>query len=118
MSLESIVQDKSVIFSYVRKSGNPIGVILSKKVVKKVKGKKRGKVFFKIGWSKCNRKHGDKFDKEIGVNMALSRCITGQHDKDTAIVPFHSRDFKKFVERMKIYYKMKNVVLNFDYKLS
>jgi hypothetical protein len=55
--------------------------------VKETRGKRRGQLRgvviavkdpqdrYRIGWSFVNRKSGDKFDKEMGLSIALGRTL-------------------------------------------
>ena len=55
---------KELLIEYIRDSKkNPIGVVVANGASK-------------IGWSLCNIKSGDKFNKEIALTIAIARANT------------------------------------------
>lgn len=62
-------EHQTSIFEYIRRrhhgKTHKVGVIL---------GIFDGKAV-KIGWSKCNVRIGDKFDKQVGLKLALNRAL-------------------------------------------
>ena len=56
-----------------------------------------------VGWSLCARSHGDHFDYEKGLTIALNRAANGF---DVNKVPQSIRaDFAKMVSRSQAYFK-------------
>ena len=76
---------------YVRdRHGHPIGVIVAT-------------ARNEVGWSLCARSHGDHFDYEKGITIALNRAANGF---DPAKIPASIRDeFAKMLERSQAYFK-------------
>lgn len=81
------------------------GVMLAKKVKSK-KGKNR----VLIGWSKC-KLTVDKFDRQIGMQIAEGRIDSRleKKDKKTKVPPSIKGQVEQFVERCKVYFKTKEV---------
>jgi len=60
-----------------------------------------------IGWSLCNNKQGDKFDKKRGFQIALGRATK----LSTAFIPSSLEEgYEFFLKRCTRYYKDKTVV--------
>ena len=60
-----------------------------------------------IGWSLCNRRAGDSFDRDRGVQIAYQRSATGS----SASVPHSMVDqYSKFLDRSRRYFKNKTVL--------
>jgi hypothetical protein len=58
-----------------------------------------------IGWSFCNSKKGDKFDKELGIEIASGRAKKRNAYRDAAIPNFAKSALKKMKNRAKKYFK-------------
>lgn len=67
----------------------------------------------RIGWSLCNRKANDKFDKKFGLQIAVDRAIKAS---EAPIALSLIKKAKAFIHRAKIYYKDKEVVPTFRWK--
>lgn len=81
-----------MIYEYVRdRNGHPLGVVCAL-------GKKD------IGWSLCNRRMGDKFNKELGLKIAQGRAITS-YVKDKKVPQTITPILEKMKERAKRYFK-------------
>lgn len=95
------------LLQYVRKQrgGKRVkaGVLLAKKV-ETSKGKKR----VLVGWSKC-KLTVDKFDRELGTQIAEGRIDQRKKQKKTKVPPSMKEQVKEFVERCKVYFKTKEV---------
>lgn len=63
----------------------------------------------RIGWSLCNFAMEDEFS-DLGMKIAIERAETS-----STLVPAHSmlKDLKKFIGRVKTYYKDKEVEVTF-----
>lgn len=60
-----------------------------------------------IGWSLCNKKLGDKFDKQRAFEIALGRACKAS----TAFLPMSLQEgYKFFTKRCRRYYKDKIVI--------
>ena len=60
-----------------------------------------------IGWSLCNRRAGDRFDRQRGVQIAYQRSATGSD----AGVPYSlAEQYMKFLNRSRRYFKNKSVI--------
>ena len=61
-----------------------------------------------IGWSRCNRTAGDRFDKHIGVQIAYDRSLK----QSTAEVPMTMEsEYTEFYARATRYFKDRAVVI-------
>ena len=61
-----------------------------------------------IGWSRCNRTAGDRFDKQLGVQIAYDRSLK----QSTAEVPESmERDYSAFYVRATKYFKNCSVLV-------
>ncbi len=64
-----------------------------------------------IGWSLCHRKL-DRFNVNIGIDVAIGRALTWSFltDRNKYIPASMYNSFMKFVDRMKRYFKDKEVI--------
>jgi hypothetical protein len=60
-----------------------------------------------IGWSKCNASAGDRFNKQLGVQIAYERSAQSSY----ADVPESmTEDYGRFLDRARRYFNDKNVI--------
>lgn len=91
---------------YLRKNRGGKRVKSGVMLAKKVKTKKGNRVF--VGWSKC-KLTVDKFNREIGLQIAKGRIDAHKKEKKTKVPPSIKDQVKAFAERCKLYFKTKEV---------
>lgn len=94
------------LIQYLRKNRGGKRVKSGVMLAKKVKTKKGKRVF--VGWSKC-KLTVDKFNREIGLQIAEGRIDAHKKEKKTKLPPSIKDQVKAFAERCKVYYKTKEV---------
>ena len=86
------------LIEYVRnKKRTPIGVVVAKLVPQKDFLPCIG-----IGWSMANKKAGDKFDREVGLDLARARC---EYPSKKQIPYSVAKVMNRMNERSKKYFK-------------
>ncbi len=98
------------LMEYLRKTKKGQRVKSGVLLAKRVKTKKGKRVL--IGWSKCKLtgKTPDKFNREMGLQIAEGRIESRLGEaKKTKVPPSIKEQVKTFVERCKVYFKTKEV---------
>jgi hypothetical protein len=85
-----------------RRGGCRIGVLVAVPSEDKVK----------IGWTLCNVKAGDKFDKDFGLQVAIDRAIK---DSKYPIAQSLIKKAEAFIHRAGLYYKDKVIQRSFEW---
>ena len=67
----------------------------------------------RVGWSLCNFKAGDYFDKETGLTIASGRAQTQR--STGPIAQSLKRPARSFIRRIKAYYKDKEIKVTFNW---
>jgi len=104
MSINQLIEEnypeQKVIHSYVRDRQNRrVGVLAA------VTNPERPDTVF-IGWSRCNRSMGDRFDPVLGTKIALDRSYRHKG----ACIPFTMfEDYNEFRARCEKYFRGKSV---------
>jgi hypothetical protein len=77
------------------KNGDPVGVLVAKK--------NQGDGSFTIGYSQCRK--GDKFNKKMGLNIALGRCDNFDVKYFNSMPHSLRKILPDFIKRCERYYK-------------